>query len=630
MQSLKIFVISCFIGLVPFSYSWAGEPPTDPILRIETGMHTAPIIRVGVDRMGRFLVTVSWDKTIRVWGLNTGQQIRVIRPPIGEGNEGKLFAVALSPDGNTIACGGWTGWNWEKQGYIYLFDRVTGNLKKRITGLPNVVHHLVFSPDGRHLAACLLGKGGIHIFRRDTWHEIAQDRNYGDDSRWADFDMEGRLVTSCYDGYIRLYDQAFRLVAKAKTPGGEKPRSVNFSPDGKKIAVGFVYSTNVNVLSGKDLSILYTPDTRGVQQGSLFTVSFSSDGSILYAGGSWGTISGQFICKWEDGGRSIFIKDIPTGANSTITHILPLKDGSMVYGSFDPAFGVITPENRIRTSITPSIADYRNNQNGFLLSPDGMTVNFGYEINGKSPASFSISSRLLASELRTPNPELKPPITEASSLTITDWRNTETPRLKGQVIKLYPFEASRSLSIAPGDKTFLLGTESFLRLYNQEGKQQWQIPTPGAAWAVNISGNGKLAVAAFGDGTIRWYRMTDGKELLAFFPHKDKKRWVLWTPKGYYDCSANGEELIGWHVNNGKDQAADFFPVSKFRSIYFRPDVVARVLETLNEEEALNQANQEAGRKKLEVPIKKMLPPVVTIVSPEDGAAVSNKEITLR
>ncbi len=37
-------------------------------------------------------------------------------------------------------------------------------------------------------------------------------------------------------------------------------------------------------------------------------------------------------------------------------------------------------------------------------------------------------------------------------------------------------------------------------------------------------------MAAFGDGTIRWYRMTDGKELLAFFPHKDRKRWVMWTP----------------------------------------------------------------------------------------------------
>jgi len=58
---------------------------------------------------------------------------------------------------------------------------------------------------------------------------------------------------------------------------------------------------------------------------------------------------------------------------------------------------------------------------------------------------------------------------------------------------------------------------------------------------VNISSNGKLAVAAFGDGTIRWYRMSEGKELLALFPHGDRKRWVMWTPSGYYDTSPGGE-----------------------------------------------------------------------------------------
>ena len=69
----------------------------------------------------------------------------------------------------------------------------------------------------------------------------------------------------------------------------------------------------------------------------------------------------------------------------------------------------------------------------------------------------------------------------------------------------------------------------------------------GATWLADD------AVAAYADGTIRWHRLSDGKELLAFFPHKDKKRWVLWTPSGYYDASPGGEELIGWHVSNGKD-----------------------------------------------------------------------------
>ena len=49
---------------------------------------------------------------------------------------------------------------------------------------------------------------------------------------------------------------------------------------------------------------------------------------------------------------------------------------------------------------------------------------------------------------------------------------------------------------------------------------------PGTLWAVNVSGDGRLVVTAYSDGTIRWHRMDDGQELLAFFPMADRKRWV--------------------------------------------------------------------------------------------------------
>jgi hypothetical protein len=188
---------------------------------------------------------------------------------------------------------------------------------------------------------------------------------------------------------------------------------------------------------------------------------------------------------------------------------------------------------------------------------------------------------------------------------------------------------SRSLAIAPGGKTFLLGTEWFLRLYDREGREKWRISTRVMSLCTNVSGNGKIALAALGDGTIRWYHLEDGKELLALFPHKDKKRWVLWTPSGYFDASPGAEDLIGWHVNNGQDQAADFFPASKFRSTYYRPDVIAKVLETLDEKEGIRLANEESGRKQ-EASIQQMLPPVVNILSPPDGAEVSTTEVAVR
>jgi hypothetical protein len=169
-----------------------------------------------------------------------------------------------------------------------------------------------------------------------------------------------------------------------------------------------------------------------------------------------------------------------------------------------------------------------------------------------------------------------------------------------------------------------------LRLFDRNGIEQWRVPAPSAAWSVNVAGNGQVAVAAFGDGTIRWYRLRDGQELLAFFPHTDRKRWVLWTPSGYYDAAPGAEDLIGWHVNHGRDQAADFFAVGQFRTTYFRRDVVAKSLETLNEAEALRQANTEANRRPEPVAMRKALPPVVQILAPADGTTVSTPQVTLQ
>jgi WD40 repeat protein len=71
-------------------------------------MHTAAITEISIDAANRFLVTASFDKTVRLWELPSGHLLRTLRVPIGEGSDGKLYAVAISPDGGTIAVGGFT------------------------------------------------------------------------------------------------------------------------------------------------------------------------------------------------------------------------------------------------------------------------------------------------------------------------------------------------------------------------------------------------------------------------------------------------------------------------------------------------------------------------------------------
>ncbi len=141
-------------------------------------MHTAAIRRADVDREGRFAVTGSDDKTVRVWSLADGRLQRTIRLPAGPGNVGKVYAVAISPDGELIAAGGWTRWTEaDPQEQIYLFDRASGEMVARLQGLPDVVNHLTFSPDGRYLAAMLGGANGLRVYAREAggWAETASD-----------------------------------------------------------------------------------------------------------------------------------------------------------------------------------------------------------------------------------------------------------------------------------------------------------------------------------------------------------------------------------------------------------------------------------------------------------------------
>ena len=67
-----------------------------PVLRIESGAHTAPIRAIATDAGGRFAVTASEDKTARVWDIASGRLQQVLRPPIGAANEGKLYAYPIS------------------------------------------------------------------------------------------------------------------------------------------------------------------------------------------------------------------------------------------------------------------------------------------------------------------------------------------------------------------------------------------------------------------------------------------------------------------------------------------------------------------------------------------------------
>ena len=580
----------------------AAEPPTAPILRIEAGMHTARIYRIATDAAGRIVLTVSDDKTARLWELPSGRLLRVLRPPVGAGSVGKLYAGALSPDGKVAALGGDISNESGNTESVHLFDTSTGRLMKRLSEIPNAIADLAFSPSGNRLAAGLIGKSGVRVWRVSTGQLLGQGTGYGDACYGLDWNGESRLVTSSDDGKVRLHevgDARLRLVTSVATKAGKHPFAVRFRPDGGRVAIGFEDAAAIEVRDGRDLSLLFSPNAAGITNGNLGRVAWTADGQTLAAAGDWRNAKGSMPIRiWSNGGKGPY-HDLPA-SQQTIIDLRPVPGGGFLFAATDPAWGRVshgTSASKFQVQVpgVSPIADFGSNAGGFLVSADGTGVAFGFQVFGRVPAAFSIPERNLREGQPKESAIGKAPRTEG--LPITDWKNNYAPKLHDQLLPMDPYERSFSLAIAPDVSYFALGAEWHLRNFSAEGKVRWQVPAPEAVWGVNITADGRLIVAAYGDGTIRWHRADTGRELLAFFPHADRKRWVLWTPEGYYDCSPGSEDLIGWHVNRGKDEAADFFPAAKFRDQFFRPDIIQKVLPEGDVSRAVALANLESGRK---------------------------------
>jgi Caspase domain/WD domain, G-beta repeat len=572
-----------------------------PMLVVEPGMHTAPIRAVAVDAAGRLAVTGSDDKTVRVWSLTDGKLLQTIRMPAGPGNIGKIYAVAISPDGDLAAAGGWTRLADDAgEEAIYLFETRTGKMTARIAGLSATTHSLAFSSDGRYLAAGLWGKNGLRVYDHDRqWSEAFHDKDYGETIYGAAFAADGRLATASGDGKLRLYDRDFKLVVPPrKAAGGDQPFSSAFSPDGTMLAVGYVDAATVDLFDGHSLAPLPGPNVEGLRNGTLlnvfWSVTWSKDGETLYAGGR-DVGRGQRLLAWENSGRGER-RALPVG-NDAVTGLAALQDGRLLVAAQDPLLELLEPDGRPRWAHRSPKADFRNQEAVLGVSADGTIVDFGFEFRGESRVRFDLRALTLSGD---PPADQQTMRAKQAGLAVEGWRNELSPSLDGKPIKLQPYELSRSLAIHPDGGRFVLGTEWYLRAIDAKGEHLWRRSPPSQVWGVNITGDGRLVVAAYGDGTIRWHRMDDGRELLALFVLADRQNWVAWTPEGFYGATTGAFGVLRWQVNRGFDSAADTVPVHAIPRLR-RPDALALVLQELETARALGIADVKAARRDVQI-----------------------------
>lgn len=574
------------------STAFAQAPANEPQLRVEAGMHTAVVRHVGVSADGKRMVSASYDKTIRVWSIPDGKLENVFRVPIGEGFEGSIFATALSPDGKIIAVGGWL-----KQKFVYLIDATTGEIIRSLGPNAEVTMNLAFSPDGSKVVATFGRIYGMRMFDVATAALLAEDTNYTDDTNGIAFAENGAFATGSYDGLLRLYGQDGSLISQINAPGGKKVFSVSFAAGGDRIAIGYTDVPKVDIFSASSYEWLPPPDLTGMDKGDLTAVSWSRDGNTLYAGGAFRDQTGWYrVVRWRDQGRGerAFIYN----SADTVLDLQPYGANGIVAVGALPQMAVLDNEIPITELFTPIAGMGRSDKGALSVNDDGTQVRFSLDVGGKRPVLFDTTT-LELKDMDGIVDVLNAP--DTTSLKLENWNGGRETTADGKRLVADPHETSFSIAVAPDKQTVALGTAWYIRRYQMipdkpEAEFLWRTAVPGVAWGINLAQGGKVIVAAVGDGTIRWFRAEDGKELLALFVLNKDKRWILWTPTGYYAASPGGEDLMGWNVNRSDTMSPDFFAASRLRATYYRPDVVQQVLKTLDTTIAVTTANVEAGR----------------------------------
>jgi WD40 repeat protein len=287
---------------------------------------------VALSSDGRRLYTSCWDNTVRAWDVRSGVPIWTIDGPDGEQNwQNGFWSLALSPDGLELATG-------HTPGTVLRWDAETGRVRPplRAPNATGMVLGVTYNPDGRLIASAhadktlclwdaaagrlrrswlahpdsnravcvafspdssLLASGGGGTETEDApgslavW-EVASGRRLFAQERLPDtvravaFQPDGMVLAavqgSCTTGaghVLELRDaRSGRVLESFPAHGGPHTRSLAFSPDGTRLAVGGTAPKLWDVASRREVAVLHGnhPDVG--------PLAFSRDGHHLAAG----------------------------------------------------------------------------------------------------------------------------------------------------------------------------------------------------------------------------------------------------------------------------------------------------------------------------------------------------------
>ncbi len=215
---LQAIVILCFTSIQILQ---AQDAPVHTF-----GLHNYTVFSTGFSPDGKYVVTGSWDNTMKLWDVKTGKLIRTFI-----GHQFAVFGVDFSPDGKYLISS-------SKDNTIKLWNVKTGGLLRTFYGHKSWVYSVRFSPDGKYFASGSWD-GSVKLWDMRTEKLITTFYGHTQGILTVRFSNNGKYIASgSEDRTIKLWDVETQKLAGTFYGHTNAVWSVDFSPNDQYLVSG--------------------------------------------------------------------------------------------------------------------------------------------------------------------------------------------------------------------------------------------------------------------------------------------------------------------------------------------------------------------------------------------------------
>jgi WD40 repeat protein len=623
---------------------------TRPYLMLDTGGHMGTIRGLAFTADADQIVSASQDKIVRVWDWRSGRTVRTIRGAAGPGEQGKILAMALSPDNKWLAIGGVMAFGQPTPvdiGAVRVFDFASGELKRVLKGHTNAVRGLVFSPNGQLLLSGSQDKSAI-IWNVADGQLLRKLEGHTAEIYAVAFTADGqRAVTGGLDSTLRLWSVSEGNPIAVREHNA-RVRSVAVSAANGLIASGGD-DGNIRLWDASTGAFLRAIESKGTQ---VFGLTFNPDGTLLLSG--VGDLSTHRNCRVFEvaTGREVVSYD---GHDNIVLATAISPDGRLAATGGGNRFDIQVwqPETGKRSLDTDNKPVSLGGSGGVVFStgfsPDSRSIYWGKIDPCPLETSCATKMGTLQWKLRLPTtgesigrPEpiagddrdVARAILSAGGydLVVRGGGTQNKPdaildlRRENQVVasvergQANGYRHSAFTFTRDGRVFVSGGAAGIITAYDRTGSAiATLVGHEVDIGAITPSRDGRFLLSGSGDQTVRlWSAKT--WELIVTLYHGANGEWVMWTPQGFYTGSPGGGALVGWQLNNGPEKAADYVTGDQLRKTLHRPDIVERAIVLAD----ADAAGREIYPNGFDLAaLLRARPPKLTIISPAAGSWAS-------